>query len=412
MAKTDTDSRLPRTRIRAGSLLDALKDVLGAASGKDTIPILGNVLISASENTIGLTATDLDLWVTRELVADASGEPDSAEWNAGSCGFTTTIPAKLLAEVVAEIDADAMLVLTAPHGDEPRFMVKAGQARFKLPCLPVADFPMVPVLERAAGFELAASALGDHLARVEHAISTEETRYYLNGVFAHVVQAEGEAPELRLAATDGHRLARLAVDAPFGSEGWPDLILARRSVALLDKLCAGAVKASAESVVSIAVTASGDRVRFELTAADEGSVSLVAKTIDGTFPDYTRVIPTDPPLRAVVDRLALAAAVKRVGVLVAKSSRAVRLEFSQDRIVLTGRSADLGEAVEELACDYSGEDLTIGFDGTYLRAALLAVGADQVALLMSDPAGPCRIEAAPTDGETPALVQVVMPVSV
>jgi DNA polymerase-3 subunit beta len=412
-------ARLPRFRVRAGTLADALKDVAGAVEGRNTIPILSNVLVEVTDSRITLTATDLDMWVVRGLASADPGEPDSAEWRKASRDFGMTVPAKVLAAVLAEIDPDAMVTLTGPDGTETRATLKAGRARFRLPCLPVADFPLPPPLQYDVQFDMAASALADAFARVEHAISTEETRYYLNGVFVHAFQLEGSAPELRFAATDGHRLARVAVAAPLGSEAWPDTIVARRSVALLDKLLAGAIKVDADTAVQIA--ASGSRLRFDMVAADVGSVSLVAKAIDGSFPDYARVIPSAPPLRATLDRGALAAAVKRVAVLAAKQSRIVSAEFESGKVTLRSSSAELGEADEELPCAFTQADgseaadgLKVGLDSAYWRAALTACGADEVAMLLSDAGAPVRIEARTydSDDEAPALVQVVMPARV
>lgn len=421
------DPRIQRTRVRAGTLADAVKDVLGAAAGKDTIPILGHVLISASQGTIELTATDLDQWACRSLASADPGEPDSAEWQRGSRGFSVTVPAKVLAAVLGEIAADAMVTLIAPtsgpcaaapgpgsaSADETRLVLKAGRSRFKLPCLPAADFPLPPETPSVAEFEIRAGALADHFARVEHAISSEETRYYLNGVFVHPVQAQGEALTLRFAATDGHRLARLAIDSPEGSASWPPMIIARQTVALLDKLLAGAAKSDVDAMVSVAAAGleAGSRISFAMPAADGGTVTLVAKTIDGTFPDYGRVIPVAVEAQATIERAPLAAALKRVGVLTAKSSRIVRCAFTEGKLTLTGSSPELGEAAEELPCDLEGEDLTVGFDHQYLRAALLACASDHVVLGLSGPSGPCRIEAVThaEDEAGPALVQVVMP---
>ena len=412
------DQRIARTRVRAGTLADAVKDVLGASAGKDVVPILGQVLIEAGDGQLELTATNLDLWIVRRLASNDGGEPDSAEWTAGSRSFALTVPAKVLSAVLGELDPDAMVELYAPTSSggagpgESRAVLKAGRSRFKLPVLPAGDFPLTPPTPSAASFEIAAAALADHFARVEHAISTEETRYYLTGVYLHPVlrQAQDERGQLRFVATDGHRLARLAVDGPEGAASWPATIIGRHTVALLDKLLAGAAKA--DEAAGVAVNAvglnPGSLVVFEMPAADGGEVMLIAKTIDGSFPDYERVIPEDSPVRATIERAVLAAALKRVGVLTPKSSRIVKLVFARDLLTITGSSAELGEATEELPCDLDGGDLTIGFDHQYLRAALLAAASAHVVLAMSDPGGACRIEASVPGDDGAALVQVVM----
>lgn len=406
----DPDPRIARTRIAAAALLGALKDVVGACAGRDTIPILGNVLIEAADGRLSLTATDLDLWVTRRLASDESGQADSAEWKARSRGFTLTLPGKVLSLVLGEFDGDAMVTLAAPTDAEPRAVLSAGRARFKLPCLPAAEFPLPPERDSELGFEMRASALGDALAAVEHAISQEETRYYLNGIFLHP-----EALDLRFVASDGHRLARLAVDMPDGAASFPAVIVAKKSIALLGRLLAQAAKTGEHAQVSLDAGGSppGALLRFAMDAPDGGGVELVAKAIDGTFPDYQRVIPADPPLRAVIDRAALAQAVKRVGLLAAAKSRIVKACFEEGLLRLSASSAELGEASEELPCDFGGgEPIAIGFDSAYWLDALRAAASERVVLEMTDAQGPCRIVAQASDGSEPGLVQVLMPVRV
>lgn len=408
------DDRIQRVRVRAGTLLAALKDVVGAVEGRNTIPILGNVLfaVSATHTTIELTGTDLDLWVVRELVCERQDAKEKA--------FALTLPAKPLLAVIGELDGDAMVTIAAPVDGDSRVTISAGRSRFRLPVLPVADFPLPPPLSVAASLGLGCSQLADAFAAVEHAISTEETRYYLNGIYMH---AEESDLSLRLATTDGHRLARLTLPDLEGASAWPPLIVARKTVALLDKLLAGAAKttpdqgpgqASAQVAIDAGGSVPGCLVRFAMPAADGGSIDLIAKTIDGTFPDYTRVIPSEIERTATIDRSALAEAVKRVAVLAEAKSRAVKAAFEHDCLTLTVTSPELGEATEEVPCSYSAAPLTIGFDAKYWRDALGALACDTVAMGMSDAQGPARIRAVEGDdgSESERLVQVLMPVRV
>ncbi|MEO5605576.1 MAG: DNA polymerase III subunit beta [Novosphingobium sp.] len=423
------DVRKPAVRIKAGSLLAALKDVLGVIEARNTIPLLSHVLIGAGEGAVTLTGTDLDIWARRDLTSDDRDGPGSKDWRDSIKGFAIALPAKPLADVLGEIDGDAMVTLTAPcsgpNGTEVRAVVQAGRARFKLACLPAEEFPLPPHIDVAAEFELPCSRLADAFAAVEHAISTEETRYYLNGVYLHPHQDEGEPQVLRFATTDGHRLARLTLDLPDGAASWPSVIVGRKTVGVLDKLLAAAAKTTEGKEVapaSVLVEANGLTkgclLRFELPAADGGTIEITAKTIDGDFPDYARVIPAAPALRAVLARAPLAAAVKRVAVLSEGKSRAVKAAFSDGRVTLSSRSVELGEASEELECEYRGPDATLGFDAKYWRDALLAVATDQIAMAFDAPeesggsAGPVRIAAWDGNGEAGALVQVLMPVRV
>lgn len=412
------DPRRPATRVRAGALALALKDVVGAVAGRNTVPALEFVRFEAGDRAIALMATDLDMWVRRDLASDDGGEVDSKTWLASVRPFTVLLPAKALAALVGQFDADAMVTITAPTDTEKRAVIAAGRARFKLNCLPAEDFPGPPRGDVGASFELSCAALGDLFASVEHAISSEETRYYLNGVYLHP-----EGLDLRAAATDGHRMARVSVEGPEGAASFPPGIIGRRTVALLDKLLVAAVKGAEEgSSPMVSIEAEGAiggfgqaaRLRFTMPAADGGEIELVAKTVDGQFPDYTRVIPADPPGCAMVVRASLIEAVKRVAVLAEDKTRAVKCQFDADRLTLTVAHSSLGEASEELPCTHEGA-LTIGFDSKYLLDALQALACDTVAFgLPSDGVGAVRLRA--VDGvdqsESDKLVQVLMPVRV
>jgi DNA polymerase-3 subunit beta len=428
MAETKTpDLRLPRTRIRCGALLAAVKDVTGVVAGRSTIPILDFVRFSCTDGAIALITTDLDMWVTRTLASDVMGQPDSAEWKAGTANFTIAVPAKPLEALLGQIDPDAMVTLVAPNGSETRAVIKAGRARFKLACLPVEEFPLPPPEGMAADgdpveFEMPVGALGDLLGAVEHAVSTEATRYYLNGVFVHPFQLEGEPQSLRAAATDGHRLARLAMPVPEGAAAFPPTIIARGTVAVLDKLLARALKAGDDAAVVIAAEGrigeygQAPRLRFTLPTADDGTAELLAKTVDGAFPDYVRVIPGTVDATAQIVRAPLIEAIKRCAVLGDEKTRAVKLEFEQGKLTVSVTTPELGEGREELPCDLAGDAVTLGADSRYLLAALGAFAGDVVALGLSGPGGPIRLRAIDGDeaggGESERLVQVVMPVRV
>lgn len=416
MAKTETpDPRIPRTRIRCGALLAAVKDVTGVVAGRSTVPILDFVQFSCSDGAIELITTDLDMWATRTLASDIMGQPDSAEWKAGTSNFTIAVPAKPLEALLGQIDPDAMVTLVAPDGSETRAVIKAGRARFKLACLPVDDFPVVPPLlgsTDSSGFEMPASAMADMFAAIEHAISTEDTRYYLNGIYLHPVDLT-----LRAAATDGHRLARMAIDAPDGAVSFPGAIVSRWTVAVLDKLLARAAKADDTAVVSVEAegqigeSGAPARLRFTMPASDDGTVELLAKTVDGTYPEYGRVIPSTVETTARLSRAALIEAIKRVATLGDGKTRIVACDFSADKLTLTASTIELGEASEEMPADYPGDPVTVGMDSRYLLMALAAMACDTVALGLSGAGGPVRLRAVDGDDgtESDKLVQVVMP---
>jgi DNA polymerase-3 subunit beta len=412
-----SESTIPATRIRAGRLLGALKDVIGIVVGKDTVPILTHVLIEAGNGLIRITASDLDMEARRECASDDKGQPVSAVWCAGIVPFALTVPGKALQAILGQIDGDAMVTLTASDDVTAkscgRLTIAAGRSRFRLNTLPSGDFPTLAALTVAHDFGMAASVLGDALHTVAHAISTEETRYYLNGVFVHAVGLD-----LRMATTDGHRLARLRMDAPIGAASWPDMIVPRGAVAQLAHLLTAAAKADDAATVDVECNEGGRIVSFSMPAADEGTVVLTTKVIDGTFPDYTRVIPQAPPHDLTVDRAALAEAVARVAAIASKSNRFVRFDVSGDRIELASANPELGDAVEEVPVQHDGPGLTIGFNGQYLRDVLGKIATDQVVIRWTDAEAPVRIEASggddvpPDPGELPRVVHVLMPVRV
>ena len=412
-SKVETKVRKLATRVRAGALAGALRDIGGIVEGRNTIPVLDCVLFRAGDGRIELTATDLDLSGTRVLASDDRDGPASAEWLGSIAPFSTCIPAKPLREIVASFDKDAMVTI---EQEDNRATISAGRARFRLASLPAGDFPMAPGATPEASFEMACSALADALAAVECAISTDETRYYLNGVFWHPVDLS-----FRMAATDGNRLARLVIDGPEGSASFPQVIVPRKAIAVLDQLLAGAAKADEAARVAIEACAGGTRLRFEMPAADAGEVILWSKAVDGIFPEYSRVIPTETPNVAAIGREALFEAVRRVAVLGTKDSNAIAAEWSAGegqggKLTLIVTNPDLGEAREELACSYAGADLRIGFNAKYWREVLSAIAADEVVMAMSDPGGPVRITGGDSSGaggdEEPRLVQVLMPLRV
>lgn len=425
-----TDPRKQATRVQAGVLKAALADVIGAIEARNTIPVLAHVLIEARDGTLRLCGTNLDQWAARDLASNDRDGAASADWVQSIRAFATTVAAKPLAAILGEIEGEAMVTLELV---DQRLHISAGRARFKLATLPVTDFPTPAPMAAEHAFELPCSALADAFAKVEMAISTEETRYYLNGIFIHVAQEAGEPQWLVLATTDGHRLARLRLTVPDGAASWPDTILPREAVALLDKLLKAAGKSASKGgeekdkgasssgavggqgappQVLVEASAGGTSLRFSMPAADGGEIELQTKAIDGTFPDYTRVIPTAPEQSLVVRRDALAAAVKRVGVLASDKTRVVKAEISTDLIELVVITPDLGEAREEVPCSYEGPAMTLGLNGQYLGEALASAASDEVSLGFTDHIAPTLLRRTGENVDRDALVQVIMPVRV
>src|SRR4051794_26100005 len=253
-----------RATIERATLLRSLGHVQSVVERRNTIPILSNVLIEAQEEGgLKLMATDLDLQIN-----------DTVEANVTQPG-ATTVSAHTLFDIVRKLPEGSQVELNAAEG---KMQVNAGRARFNLATLPRDDFPVIAEGDLPTRFELPAETLKQIIDKTRFAISTEETRYYLNGIFWHV--SDDPLPVLKAAATDGHRLARVTMPRPDGAEKMPDVIIPRKAIAELRKLIE-------EIDGSVGVSLSPTKIRFDL-----GQALLTSKLIDGTFPDYSRVIPT------------------------------------------------------------------------------------------------------------------------
>ncbi|WP_370159237.1 DNA polymerase III subunit beta, partial [Salipiger bermudensis] len=329
-----------KVSIERATLLKAVSQAQSVVERRNTIPILANVLIEAEGDTVTFRATDLDIEVLDRAPAQVE--------RAGA----TTVSAVTLHEIVRKLP-DGALVQLADDSAAGRLTVTAGRSNFNLATLPKEDFPVMASSEYATNFSAKAETLRKLFDKSKFAISTEETRYYLNGVYMHVSDSE-EGRVLRCVATDGHRLARIDAPVPEGAEAMPGVIVPRKTVGELRKLLD-------DDDMDIAVSVSETKVRFATP-----DITLTSKVIDGTFPDYSRVIPTGNTRRLEVDATEFAKAVDRVATVSSERSRAVKLQLDEDRLVLSVNAPDSGAAEEELAVAYGDEPLEIGFNAKYL----------------------------------------------
>ncbi len=374
-----------KVTIERAKLLRCLSHVQSVVERRNTIPILSNVLLEASsENLVRIMATDLDLQVV-ESVDATSVEVAGA----------ITVSAHVLFDIVRKLAEGTRVSLEAADN---RMVVKADRTRYELPTLPRDDFPTIVEGDLPTGFEIAATTLAELIDRTRFAISTEETRYYLNGIFLHV--SEEGAPLLKAAATDGHRLARFTLPRPEGAEGMPDVIVPRKAVAELRKLLEEKLDGNVE------VSLSASKIRF--TLAGEGGTVLTSKLIDGTFPDYSRVIPTANDKLLKVDPKSFFAGVDRVATIATEKTRAVKMGLATDKVTLSVTSPDNGTAAEEVPASYASDGMEIGFNANYLKDILGQIDGDTVELHLADPGAPTLIR---KDEKSPALY-VLMPMRV
>ncbi|MEO5706645.1 MAG: DNA polymerase III subunit beta [Alteraurantiacibacter sp.] len=374
-----------KATIERAKLLRCLSHVQSVVERRNTIPILSNVLIEASsDGLVKIMATDLDIQVVESLAANRVE-------SAGSI----TVSAHLLFDIARKLQDGAEVSLETADN---RMVVKANRSRFQLPTLPRDDFPVIVEGDLPTSFEVPAATLAELIDRTRFAISTEETRYYLNGIFLHVADDDGGV--LKAAATDGHRLARFTIPRPAGAEGMPDVIVPRKCVAELRKLLEESLD------TNVLVDLSPSKIRF--TMGGEGGVVLTSKLIDGTFPDYSRVIPTGNDKLLKLDPKSFFAGVDRVATIATEKTRAVKMALEADKVTISVTSPDNGNASEELAADYRSEPMEIGFNATYLKDILAQIDSDTVELHLADAGAPTLIR---KDEKSPALY-VLMPMRV
>ncbi|MCV6584414.1 MAG: DNA polymerase III subunit beta [Marinibacterium sp.] len=371
-----------KINIERGALLKAVAQAQSVVERRNTIPILANVLIEAEGSDVTFRATDLDI----EVVDRAPAVVERAG--------ATTVAATTLHEIVRKLPDGALVSLTADAA-AGRLTVEAGRSNFSLATLPKEDFPVMASSEYSSNFSAPAPVLRRLFDKSKFAISTEETRYYLNGVYMHVADADG-GQALRCVATDGHRLARIDADLPAGAADMPGVIVPRKTVGELRKLLD-------DDEMEIAVSVSETKVRFATPA-----ITLTSKVIDGTFPDYTRVIPQANTKRLEVDASEFAQAVDRVATVSSERSRAVKLQLEGDRMVLSVNAPDSGAAEEELAVAYGDERLEIGFNAKYLLEIASQVDRENAVFMFNSAGDPTLMR----EGNDQSAVYVVMPMRV
>ena len=375
-----------KVTVERAALLKAMSRAQGVVERKNTIPILANVLIEATgkqgDGRLSLRATDLDIEIIEEIAAVIE-QPGAV-----------TVAAHLLHEIVRKLPEGAQLALSADAASG-RLELVAGRSRFSLATLPREDFPVMASSEYSCSYTAPAAVLRRLFDKSKFAVSTEETRYYLNGVYLHVASEEGR-PVLRAVATDGHRLARIDADLPAGAESAPGVIVPRKTVGELRRLLE-------DDEAEITVSVSETKIRFSV----DGLV-LTSKVIDGAFPDYTRVIPTGNTKRMEVDAADFAAAVDRVATISQERSRAVKLTMEQDKLTLSVNSPDAGSAAEELVVAYPDEPMEIGFNANYLLEIASQVDRENAVFLFNNPGDPALVR----EGDDASAVYVVMPMRV
>jgi len=311
-----------------------------------------------------------------------------------SPGGVTTVPAHMFYEIVRKLPEGTQIVLEA-SGDRAVLTVRAGRSRFTLQTLPEADFPDIAAGDMTHKFTLGAADLKRLIDKTQFAISTEETRYYLNGIYLHAA-GTAQAPTLRAVATDGHRLAQMELELPAGAKGMAGIIVPRKTVGEVQRLIE-------DSEAEVTIELSQGKIRFTF-----GDVVLTSKLIDGTFPDYSRVIPAGNDKELVVDKKEFEQAVDRVSTVSSERGRAVKLSLSNGRLMLSVTNPDSGSATEEVEVEYTSDPLDIGFNSRYLLDIAAQIEGEAAVLKLADPGSPTLIQ----DKDSKGALYVLMPMRV
>jgi DNA polymerase III subunit beta len=371
-----------KVTVERSELLKSLGHVHRVVERRNTIPILANVLLHGDRSKLSLKATDLDVEVIDTIAAEVAP--------AGS----TTVPAHMFFDIVRKLPEGAQIALES-SGDRAALAIRAGRSRFTLQTLPESDFPDLSAGEMTHKFTLKAAELKRLIDKTQFAISTEETRYYLNGIYLHAA-GTAKAQTLRAVATDGHRLAQMEVELPKGAAGMPGIIVPRKTVGEVHRLME-------DGETEVTIELSPGKIRFTI-----GPTVLTSKLIDGTFPDYARVIPVGNDKELVVDKKEFEAAVDRVSTVSSERGRAVKLSINAGRLLLSVTNPDSGSANEELEVEYEADPIDIGFNSRYLLDIAAQIESEAAVLKLADPGSPTLIQ----DKEQRGALYVLMPMRV
>ncbi|MGC6472733.1 MAG: DNA polymerase III subunit beta [Parvibaculales bacterium] len=371
-----------KATIERSALLKALNHVQSVVERRNTIPILSNVMMAAENGSLIMTATDLEIEIREKVEAEVS--------EAGAI----TAPAHMMYDIVRKLPEGAQVELSLDETGN-KLQLLAGKSSFALQSLPREDFPELTTGEMPIAFALPADSLKRLIEKTRFAISVEETRYYLNGIYLHTLEEGGQAL-LRAVATDGHRLARVQTAQPVGADGMPSIIVPRKTVNEVQKLLE-------ESEGEVSIQVSDTKINFAFS-----DIVLTSKLIDGKFPDYNRVIPSNNDKSLTVDSKAFGQSVDRVSAVSSEKSRAVKLSLESDKLTFTVSNPDSGSATDELGVGYDSDALEIGFNARYLLDITGQLDGDTATFELADSGSPTVIR----DEKDDDALYVLMPMRV
>lgn len=403
LAKEPEAPAAPATALADRAALNrALDIVANVIERRHTLPILSNVCLVGDGVNLTVTGTDLDIEIAVKIPAAADAK------------FAVTLPAHTMKDLLKKATASEFVGFTEAQGDSNAVTVDFEKVNYRLQDLPITDYPSLSGGRPSHFFSVPGADLVEAFGGVAMAISTEETRYYLNGVYLHHVEPRaidayhGDHGALRMVATDGHRLCRQDLAATEGMKGMPGVILPRKTVALLQKLLKG--KACPERVM---IEIAGNRDEYDQW--ENGTIRLMfddvtitTKLVDGTFPDYQRVIPTGNDKPATFNAADLAEGVRAVSLISSERGRAVKLTFSTGNCHLAVNNPDQGSATANIATDYASDGLEIGFNAKYMLDFIATAGGEEITLTLADAGSPTLLTTSGRKG----WLGVIMPMRV
>lgn len=368
--------------ISRSDLMRALGHVQSVVERRNTIPILSNVRLQAQGGSLTLSATDMDIEINESVPAQVATEG------------ATTAPAHTLHDIVRKLPDGADVEMELDDTGA-MMVVRAGRSNFKLACLPVSDFPELGADDLGVSFSVPVSSVRDLIDKTKFAMSADETRYYLNGIYVHAADHNGVSV-LRAVATDGHRLARFQMPLPEGAADMPGVIVPRKCVGELRKLLD-------EAADSVKVSLSENKIRFSID-----HIEMTSKLIDGTFPDYEKVIPNDNNKVVEVDPKVFSSAIDRVSTISSEKTRAVKIAIEGKGMTLSAQSPDAGSATEEIEINNADVALEIGFNSRYLLDITQQIDSDGCRMVLAEGTGPTIIQ----DVADESALYVLMPLRV
>lgn len=362
-------------------ILRSLAHVQSVVEKRTTIPVLSNVKIEADTDQLRLTATDMEIAISDAAPAKIS-EPGKI-----------TLPAGVLYDIIRKLPDGSEIEVSTLTGDQVQ--VKSGRSKFKLLSLPVDTFPVMEQGDLPHKFKLSSTDFHTLIDKVRFAISNEETRYYLNGIYIHAANDNG-TEVLRSAATDGHRLARISIPLPQGAADMPGVIIPKKTVNELKKLMS-------DFGGEVEIALSETKIMFTL-----GDIVIVSKLIDGKFPDYERVIPKNNDKILEVNTRAFTAAVDRVSTVSLEKARAIKLFVKTGQVTVATDAPDGSTAHEELESSYSAEPVETGYNFRYVLDMMGQIEGETTQVMLADSASPALVRD-PSDVST---LYVIMPMRV